>query len=53
MAKAKPDKNRSLTPQQELFCRFYTQNEHLFGNATLSYAEAYGFKLDELSPAVR
>ncbi len=38
-----------LTPQQELFCRYYTQNEALFSNATLSYAEAYDFKLDELS----
>lgn len=38
-----------LTPQQELFCRNYTQNEALFSNATLAYAEAYDFKLEELS----
>lgn len=39
----------ALNPQRELFCRYYTQNEELFGNATLSYAEAYDYKLDELS----
>lgn len=38
-----------LTPQQELFCRFYTQNSELFGHVTLSYAEAYGYDLDSLS----
>lgn len=37
-----------LSPQQESFCRYYTQNEQLFGNGTLCYAEAYGYKLDEL-----
>lgn len=36
-----------LTVKQELFCQFYTQNTKLFGNATLAYAEAYGFELDE------
>lgn len=40
---------KKLTPKQELFCRFYTQNDFMFGNATASYAEAYGFKLDSLS----
>ena len=39
----------TLNPKEELFCRYYTQNEALFGNATLSYAEAYGYGLDELS----
>lgn len=38
-----------LTPKQELFCRYYTQNNELFGNGTLAYAEAYEYKLDELS----
>src|SRR5258705_8284465 len=37
-----------LPPKRELFCRFYTQNEDLFGNATHSYAEAYDYKLDTL-----
>src|SRR5829696_8941620 len=35
--------------RRELFCRYFTQNDELFNNATLSYAEAYGYKLDELS----
>lgn len=40
--------DEELNPQQELFCRYYTQNSEFFGNATLSYAEAYGFDLDSL-----
>jgi hypothetical protein len=43
------EKQKKLTAQQELFCRFYTQNEELFGNATLCYAESHGFQLDTLS----
>jgi hypothetical protein len=35
-----------LTLQQEKFCRLYTQNDELFGNGTLAYAEAYGYDLD-------
>ena len=35
--------------RRELFCRYFTQNDELFNNATLSYAEAYEYKLDELS----
>lgn len=38
-----------LNPKQELFCQFYVMNDELFGNATLSYAEAYDYKLDTLS----
>lgn len=38
-----------LTPQQDLFCRYYTQNTELFGNGTLAYGEAYDYNLDELS----
>lgn len=38
-----------LNPKQELFCRYYVQNRALFGNATLSYAEAYEYKLEELN----
>jgi hypothetical protein len=46
----RPDQTKpKLTAQQELFCRLYTQNEALFGNATLSYAESHGFALDTLS----
>lgn len=36
-----------LTPQQELFCVNYTQNDVMRGNATLAYADAFDFKLDE------
>lgn len=35
-----------LTEKQEKFCRNFTQNYELFRNATLSYAEAYGFDID-------
>lgn len=45
----KVKKQRGLTVQQELFVHFYTINDELRGNATLSYAEAYEYKLDELS----
>jgi hypothetical protein len=40
---------RPLKPQHELFCQLYVKNAELFGNATQCYAEAYNFKLDELS----
>lgn len=32
----------------ELFCQYFIFDVHLRGNATLSYAEAYDYKLDEL-----
>jgi hypothetical protein len=35
--------------RRELFCRYFTQNDEMFNNATLSYAEAYEYELDELS----
>lgn len=38
-----------LTLKQEKFCRLYTQNKALFGNSTLSYAEAYNYELDGAS----
>jgi hypothetical protein len=50
--RAKQDKGQeaeALKAKRELFCRYYTQNQELFGNATLSYAEAFDYKLDELS----
>jgi hypothetical protein len=37
-----------LNINQELFCRYYTQNSDLFGNATRSYAEAYNHLLHTL-----
>lgn len=48
--KAQPVATESeLNAKRELFCRYYTQNDELFGNATLSYAEAFDYRLDELS----
>lgn len=44
-----PGNPTSLNAKQEYFCRLYTQNSELFGNATMCYAEAYGFDLDSLS----
>lgn len=41
--------DQGLTHKQELFCRFYTQNEETLLNGVLSYAEAYGFELESLS----
>ena len=35
----------SLNAKQQLFCHYYTEGP-TFGNATLSYAEAYGHNLD-------
>lgn len=34
-----------LTPQQELFCKWYTTRGATFGNQTLSYAQAYEYDL--------
>lgn len=49
MKKKKVITKKTLNPRQELFCRYYTQNDALFCNATLSYAEAYGYQLETLS----
>jgi hypothetical protein len=51
MARKKLDKapDEALKAKRELFCRYYTQNQELFGNATMAYAEAYGYELDALS----
>lgn len=35
-----------LNPKQEAFCRNYVLNDDLYGNRTLSYADAYGYDLD-------
>lgn len=53
--KKKASKNKpkidteKLSPQQLLFCNLYVKNSELFGNATICYAEAYGFDLESLS----
>jgi len=38
----------TLAIKQELFCQCYAKNRELFGNATLSYAEAFEYKLELL-----
>jgi hypothetical protein len=38
-----------LTAKQEMFCRYMTQLNEYFDNATLSYAEAYGYDLNSMS----
>src|SRR4051794_12118579 len=56
MAKKKPTEPKlddvspeaGLNPKQEAFCRYYTQASNTFGNATLSYAEAYEYDLGDL-----
>lgn len=47
--KNKPKLEDKLTPQRMRFCQLYTQNSDLFGNATLSYADAFGYDLESLS----
>lgn len=49
MPRTRPPKPQDLNAQREVFCQLYAQNSELFGNATLSYAEAYSFDLDSLS----
>ncbi|WP_425905720.1 hypothetical protein [Nitrobacter sp. TKz-YC02] len=53
MAKKKkptaPEQESDLVMKRELFCQYITQNSSTFGNGTLSYGLAYGYKLDELS----
>lgn len=48
MAKKKPDV-LELSPEWEVFCQFYGANRDTFGNATDSYAEAYGYDFEKLS----
>ncbi len=38
-----------LNIKQEAFCQYYTRNDAVFGNATQAYAEAYGYRLENLS----
>lgn len=49
MTKKKTKTKTLKNPKWELFCRHYTSNEELFGNATHAYAEAFKFNLDSLS----
>lgn len=45
----KETKLKELTPQQELFLIAYTRDGDTFGNASLSYAEAYNYDLENAS----
>lgn len=57
MVKKKNKKKNKKTPpfdiklniNHERFCRLYTKNSALFGNATQCYAQAYGYDLESLS----
>lgn len=49
VSKKKPELEDKLTPQRMRFCQLYTQNSDLFGNATMCYAEAFGYDLESLS----
>jgi len=40
--------NSKLKPKEELFCRYYVQNEDTRLNGTWSYALAYGYDLEGL-----
>ncbi len=42
-------KKEKLSQLEELFCQYFVNNDELRGNATKCYAEAYNYKLDELS----
>lgn len=40
---------KKLTLRQDIFCQLYVKNKELFGNGTMCYAQAYNFRLEELS----
>lgn len=40
--------NEELNLKQELFCQYIAKDHELFGNASLSYAEAYEYNLETL-----
>ena len=40
---------KDLNLEQETFCQLFVKNDYCFNNATISYAEAYGYDLDNLS----
>jgi phage terminase small subunit len=41
------ESKKTLKPQQELFCQYYTSSSEMFGNGVQSYIEAYDVKLDK------
>lgn len=40
---------KKLNLKQSLFCQYFVKNSALRGNATLCYAEAYGYDLESMS----
>ncbi|MEI8130652.1 MAG: hypothetical protein WCG55_04085 [bacterium] len=42
------EETKNINTEQELFCRAYTRTGTTFGNATLSYSEAYGHDFEAL-----
>jgi len=48
-ASKKEDIGKKLNLKQDLFCQYFVKNSELRGNATLCYAEAYGYDLDSMS----
>lgn len=44
-----PERENDLKIKREAFCQYYTKNQQMFGNATHSYAAAFGYELDEMS----
>ena len=43
-----PEQENDLNLRREAFCQYYTKNQALFGNATLSYAEASNIRLSRI-----
>lgn len=48
-ASNKEEIGKKLNLRQDLFCQYFVKNSELRGNATLCYAEAYGYDLDSMS----
>lgn len=40
---------KQLVIKRERFCQNYIRNREMFGNATMAYAEAYGYNFEEMS----
>lgn len=47
--KKKEEIGKNLNLKQSLFCQYFVKNRVLRGNATLCYAEAYGYDLESMS----
>lgn len=47
--KKREEIGKKLNLRQNLFCQYFVKNSELRGNATLCYAEAYGYDLDSMN----